>query len=218
CGDSVWLWKAVSRDAVVEWRRVLVIREFFEGVARVAAIDWKPNALEFAIATEAGCVQTWRLVDETSEGFSARLLWSLGQTGFVATDAVIVDVVGLSTTNQGLLKQRGANDGSPPSKITSFEPQDVFLGENQDNLSGGGQGVFAGEGWGNFSYQSQNNYSDDGQDDFSDEGQDNFSCDGQDNFSDDGRYSLSDEDQGSYSYNDQDSFSNEGQDESQHEI
>ncbi|KAG0281054.1 hypothetical protein BGZ96_001311 [Linnemannia gamsii] len=209
CGDSVWLWKAVSKDTVVEWKRVLVIREFFEGVAAIAAIAWKPNALEFAIGTETGCVQTWRLVDELDDGFSAKLLWSLGHTAFVATDAVIVDAVGLSATNLRLLKQSGANDGSPSSKNTSIESQDVPLGENQDNFSGEGQGDSWGGGWGNFSYKRQDNLSEEGQDNFSDDGQDNFSYDSQDHFSDEGQCNFSD--------GDQDNFSNQGQEDSQDE-
>ncbi|KAF9288761.1 hypothetical protein BGZ88_008054, partial [Linnemannia elongata] len=68
--------------------------------------------LEFVAGSGSGFVQVWRLVEESSGSFSTRLMWASGRTAFTATNAVIVDAVGLSETNQKFLKQHGAEDGS----------------------------------------------------------------------------------------------------------
>ncbi|KAF8948443.1 WD_REPEATS_REGION domain-containing protein [Haplosporangium gracile] len=127
--DSVWLWNLVVRDAVQKWKCALVIREFLRGVASIA---WRPNALEFVTGSRDGRLQAWRLVGGQDDGFSARLVWSYGHTAFVATDAVMVDTVGLSATNRRLLKQRGAKDGSLSSDDTLDESQGVSSDENLD--------------------------------------------------------------------------------------
>ncbi|KAG0049123.1 hypothetical protein BGZ90_007443, partial [Linnemannia elongata] len=52
---------------------------------------------------------------------SAKLVWSIGSTAFEASGAVITDTVGLSRTNQRLLKQRGAIGESPPSSGLEYQ-------------------------------------------------------------------------------------------------
>ncbi|KAG0287634.1 hypothetical protein BGZ97_007041 [Linnemannia gamsii] len=107
CNNSLWVWNLVSVDNFPTWRCNLIIGDIL-GV--VTSIAWRPNVLEFVTGTNAGCVQVWKLVDEADGRFSVRLLWSAGRTKFVATDAVLAGAVGLSATNQRLLKQRGALD------------------------------------------------------------------------------------------------------------
>lgn len=135
--DVMWLWHLVWRGTKQEWEHVLAIEDFLSGVSCVA---WGSDELEFVAGSRSGFVQVWRLVEESDGGFSARMMWTSGRTAFTATNAVIVDAVGLSQTNQILLKQRGAKDGS--------ETIDDTLDESQD------------EGQGDYSDVDQNDYSD----------------------------------------------------------
>ncbi|KAG0283462.1 WD_REPEATS_REGION domain-containing protein, partial [Linnemannia gamsii] len=105
--NSVWLWRLIVRDEAQEWKCVVVIRDFLGGVRSIA---WRPSELEFVTGSGSGCVQAWRLVDESEGISSARLVWSSGYTAFAVTDAIIVGTVGLNVLNQRLLKQRGARD------------------------------------------------------------------------------------------------------------
>ncbi|KAF9333747.1 hypothetical protein BGZ91_011130, partial [Linnemannia elongata] len=140
--DVMWLWHLVRKGAEQEWEHVLVIGDFLWGVSGVA---WRPDELEFVAGSISG------LVEESDGRFSTRLMWTSGRTAFTATNAVIVDVVGLSETNKRMLKQRGAKDGSETLDDIMYESQD----ESQD--------------------ESQNDYSDEDQDDYADENEDDYS-------------------------------------------
>ncbi|KAG0277544.1 hypothetical protein BGZ96_002824, partial [Linnemannia gamsii] len=118
CSNSMWLWKLAERDATQEWELVLATQDIF---GSSACIGWRPDALEFATAGWAGSVQAWKVVETPESGWCVRLMWSSGRTGFTATDATIVDVVGLSATDLRLLKQRGARDGSLAAGESSSE-------------------------------------------------------------------------------------------------
>ncbi|KAG0274123.1 hypothetical protein BGZ96_004487, partial [Linnemannia gamsii] len=120
CNGAMWLWKLVVRDAPQGWERVLVIQDIF---GSSGSIGWRPDTLEFATAGCAGSVQAWKLVETPDSGWCVRLMWSSGRTGFTATDATIVGVVGLSATDLRLLKQRGARDGSLAATECSNESQ-----------------------------------------------------------------------------------------------
>ncbi|OAQ27423.1 WD40 repeat-like protein [Linnemannia elongata AG-77] len=130
--DVMWLWRLVWRGAVHEWEHVLIIGDFLNGVSSVA---WRPDELEFVAGSQSGFVQVWRLVEESDGSFSSRLMWSSGRTAFAAANAVIADVVGLSETNQRLLKQRGAKDGSETIDDNMDESQDDYSDEDQDDYS-----------------------------------------------------------------------------------
>ncbi|KAF9316611.1 hypothetical protein BGZ91_005524, partial [Linnemannia elongata] len=71
--------------------------------------------------------------------FSARLMWTSGRTVFTVTNAVIIGAVGLSETNQMLLKQRGAMDGTENIDDNllddSDESQDEYSDEDQADYS-----------------------------------------------------------------------------------
>ncbi|KAG0279685.1 hypothetical protein BGZ96_001852 [Linnemannia gamsii] len=129
---AVQLWSPVLRDSVQRWECVLVIQDFLREINSIA---WRPNALEFVASSEAGCVQAWRLVEKSSGGFSARLIWRKGQSTFAATDAVIIDTVNLSEMNQRLLKQRGAKDGLVSSYAISDGNRHELFDDNVRRIS-----------------------------------------------------------------------------------
>ncbi|KAG0293763.1 hypothetical protein BGZ96_002346 [Linnemannia gamsii] len=120
CSNSIWLWKLVTKDAMQEWELVLVIRDI---IRSSSCFSWSPDALEFVAADLAGSLQAWKLVENPESGWCVRLKWSSGVTAFTATDASIVDAVGLNTMNRRLLKQRGARDGLLPTAESSNESQ-----------------------------------------------------------------------------------------------
>jgi WD40 repeat protein len=105
CNGSLWLWRLVVKDASQEWEHVLVIRDILK---RFSGIVWGLDALEFATVSETDSIHAWKLVETPDGRWCVRLMWSSGRTAFTATDANIVDVVGLSAMNHRLLEQRGA--------------------------------------------------------------------------------------------------------------
>jgi hypothetical protein len=100
------LWDCSSEDEDPRERRCIAnIDNFFGDVVGVA---WRPSTLEFATACEDGSIRTWRLVENEMAEVSVNMVWGSGFTGFVASGAVLVDAVGLSSINRKLLDQRGA--------------------------------------------------------------------------------------------------------------
>ncbi|KAG0065642.1 hypothetical protein BGZ89_008078 [Linnemannia elongata] len=132
----MWLWHLVWRGTEQEWEHVLVIGKFLIGISCAA---WKPDKLEFVAGSSSGIIQVWRLVEELHGSFSARLMWTSGRTVFTVTNAVIIGAVGLSETNQMLLKQRGAMDGTEVIEDNllddSDESQDEYSDEDQADYS-----------------------------------------------------------------------------------
>ncbi|OAQ24233.1 WD40 repeat-like protein [Linnemannia elongata AG-77] len=108
---SVWLWNLASDKSAVgegrgEWKCLVRIRDIFGEVYRIA---WKPDKLEFSIGCANGFLQVWRTketLSSSSNTWSAQLVWSIGNHGLAASDAVFADAIGLSSTNQQLLTQR----------------------------------------------------------------------------------------------------------------
>ncbi|KAG0219629.1 hypothetical protein BGX33_001801 [Mortierella sp. NVP41] len=120
--STVRLWDPTSG------RCLGVIRDFFGLIAPVA---WKATSEGrfFATGSDDSFVRVWQLIedgdDDGSEGeieeggvggeggeggveYRVRLHWSSGCDGLAVSDANVQGVVGLSTTNLALLKQRGA--------------------------------------------------------------------------------------------------------------
>ncbi|KAF9278353.1 hypothetical protein BGZ88_000621 [Linnemannia elongata] len=109
---SVWLWNFASDKTADggegrgKWECLVRIRDIF---GYFGSIKWKPNMLEFSIACENGILQVWSLVEtstSSSDEWSAKLVWSTGNHGLAASDAVFANAVGLSSVNQQLLTQR----------------------------------------------------------------------------------------------------------------
>ncbi|KAF9275693.1 hypothetical protein BGZ88_002177 [Linnemannia elongata] len=117
CANSVWLWHCSPNDESHHWERTAVISNVFE---RIKAIVWKPQDHEFVVNCADGSARAWML-EEVSNEMSAKLVWSIGSTAFEASGAVITDTVGLSRTNQRLLKQRGAIDESSSSSGLEYQ-------------------------------------------------------------------------------------------------
>ncbi|KAG0272002.1 hypothetical protein BGZ95_000129, partial [Linnemannia exigua] len=107
----VHLWKSTSDGMESDWALATTVETFFGNVREIA---WRPNTTEFATASEDGSIRAWK-VEEESGKVSVRLLWGHGGTVLTASKAVFVGSVGLSTTNQDLLRQRGANFWSSSS-------------------------------------------------------------------------------------------------------
>ncbi|KAG9064417.1 hypothetical protein KI688_003607 [Linnemannia hyalina] len=111
-GRSVWLWNFVADTSMEreggggKWKWSACIRDIFGDITSIA---WKPDTLEFSIGCENGSLQVWRLVkaSSSSDAWSAQLVWSAGNLVLAASDVVFADAVGLSSTNQQLLTQRG---------------------------------------------------------------------------------------------------------------
>ncbi|OAQ24243.1 WD40 repeat-like protein [Linnemannia elongata AG-77] len=109
---SVWLWIFASNKTAEggegrgEWKCLVRIRDIF---GRVLSMAWKPNTLDFGIGCANGSLQVWRLVETStpsSEAWSTQMVWGAGNPVLVASDAIFVDAVGLSSVNQKLLTQR----------------------------------------------------------------------------------------------------------------
>ncbi|KAG0051161.1 hypothetical protein BGZ89_003632, partial [Linnemannia elongata] len=141
--DAMWLWHFVWRGTVQEWEHVLVIEDFLNGVS---CVSWRSDELEFVAGWNSGLVQVWTLVEESNGRFSAKVKWNSGHTAFMATNAVIVDAVGLSETNQRFLKERGAKDGLETNDDTLDEDQDDYSEENEDDSLDGSHGENQEEG------------------------------------------------------------------------
>ncbi|KAF9124453.1 hypothetical protein BGX30_000930 [Mortierella sp. GBA39] len=110
---SVRLWRLPSPDQdqealpLQDQDCVSVIEEFTGAVRYVV---WRPNKLEFAMASYEGSIRAWRVVeDKDGPGrVSVDLVWSSGPAVLVASGAVLNDVIGLGAMNRRLLEQRGA--------------------------------------------------------------------------------------------------------------
>lgn len=87
------------------WICVAAISDFFGDVTRVV---WRPDALEFATASEDGSVRVWKVEGDEESRVLVKLVWGSGSTGLAASGAVLIDTAGLSPVNRKLLEQRGA--------------------------------------------------------------------------------------------------------------
>ncbi|KAF9093739.1 hypothetical protein BGX23_002966 [Mortierella sp. AD031] len=87
-----------------KWCCESVVQGFFGPISSIA---WKPEALEFVTGCEDGSTRVWKMRSE-SDGYSVRLVWGSGCTALVAAGADFTNVVGFSTINRHLLKQRNA--------------------------------------------------------------------------------------------------------------
>ncbi|KAG0284424.1 hypothetical protein BGZ96_011203 [Linnemannia gamsii] len=125
--DSLRFWK--WKDATREWKCMLKMGDFLK---RVENIAWRPGTLEFVTGTGTSSVQTWRLFETTYGEWDVKLLWSADHTGFVATDAVIDNTVGLSAANRRLLEQRIVRDW-PSYMDNSDKSHDDDSEQSQDN-------------------------------------------------------------------------------------
>ncbi|KAF9919385.1 U3 snoRNP protein, partial [Linnemannia zychae] len=95
--NSIHLWNR-SSDGSREWTCTLVIHDF-QTVVR--SIDWKSDILEFVTSCKDGSIRVWKL-NETMDGWSAQLVWSVGGHVLVATDAIYSTAKDLNTTSQRL--------------------------------------------------------------------------------------------------------------------
>ncbi|KAF8946871.1 hypothetical protein BGZ47_011110 [Haplosporangium gracile] len=104
----LWIWNLSVKETTERWQRVVVIVDFLNDIR---AVVWRPHCLDLAIGCEDGSVRVFTLQNTSSE-WSARLVWSTASPAFIASDAMISNVVGLSSTNRRLLLQRRAKDKS----------------------------------------------------------------------------------------------------------
>ncbi|KAG0295301.1 WD_REPEATS_REGION domain-containing protein [Linnemannia gamsii] len=102
--QSLRLLRFTSSEVQEDWKEVALIKDFF---GRIAGIAWKPGKLEFVTACEDGSMRIWSIVEEPDKVLVV-MVWDTGLSGFVASEAVLFDTVGLDATDQSLLKQRGA--------------------------------------------------------------------------------------------------------------
>ncbi|KAF9150782.1 hypothetical protein BG015_007404 [Linnemannia schmuckeri] len=123
CNNAVWIWSC-TLDQTWKCRKILPC--FFSTIKDIA---WRPGMREFVTGCRDGSIHVWKLENESSE-LSVRMVWSTGRPGFVATDAVIADTIGLSPINREFLRQRGANDESPPSPSLSSSDSDEEFAED----------------------------------------------------------------------------------------
>ncbi|KAF9117653.1 hypothetical protein BGW39_001970, partial [Mortierella sp. 14UC] len=112
-GNVVQLWRRHTSGEIVEsWTCVATIGDFFEVID---GISWRPGTLEFATGCDDGSMRAWQVVEDESGQVSVKQVWGVGLASLAVSDAVIDNVVGLSTVNRKLLLQRGAKDGSASS-------------------------------------------------------------------------------------------------------
>ncbi|KAF9131238.1 hypothetical protein BGX30_013187 [Mortierella sp. GBA39] len=130
---SLRLSKFTSSEVQQDWKEVALIKDFF---GRIAGIAWRPNILEFATACEDGSIRVWSIVEEEEEPdkVSVKMIWDTGLTAFVASEAVLVDTVGLDATDERLLKQRGAVDVLVISH-GAFVPSAAASNSSEDSIS-----------------------------------------------------------------------------------
>ncbi|KAF9081963.1 hypothetical protein BGX23_000253, partial [Mortierella sp. AD031] len=102
--ENMSIWKLVSVGDSEKWEEVVKVGGLSGFIIGVA---WKPHNLELVTGCNDGSVRVWR-ISETPDGFSARLVWSAGYAVLVASNANLIDAIGLSATNRRLLEQRGA--------------------------------------------------------------------------------------------------------------
>ncbi|KAG0274954.1 hypothetical protein BGZ95_009311 [Linnemannia exigua] len=103
-GQKVDLWTYTSNGIKTGWAHATTVKGFFGNVEKVT---WRPNATEFATASQDGSIRAWK-VEKESGNVSVQLLWGYGGTVLTTLGAVLVGSVGLTNTNQKLLQQRGA--------------------------------------------------------------------------------------------------------------
>ncbi|KAG0268735.1 hypothetical protein BGZ95_002326, partial [Linnemannia exigua] len=104
-GRMVHLWTRISNELDQDWTHATTVEGFFADVSR---ISWRPNATEFATASEDGSIRAWKVVVEESSNAAVQLIWGHGGTGLAAPGAVLYGVIGLGAIDQKLLEQRGA--------------------------------------------------------------------------------------------------------------
>ncbi|KAF9081525.1 hypothetical protein BGX23_000765 [Mortierella sp. AD031] len=106
---QVVLWKFEQVGESQEWMQLVTIERF---IGVVVSVAWKPHVLELVTGCDDGSIRVWRIIEGLDGGVSAQLVWSVGYNHLDASNANVLDAVGLSSANRLLLRQCGAIDGS----------------------------------------------------------------------------------------------------------
>ncbi|KAF9920075.1 hypothetical protein FBU30_010141, partial [Linnemannia zychae] len=101
-GRSLWLWNCVhDMPKRKKWYKINITECYFKefGFNHNEGISWTSNPLEFKIGFLGCGTSIWRVEDDLRKPL-VKLVWTDRDSGLIATDALIVDTIGLSAPNR----------------------------------------------------------------------------------------------------------------------